>query len=109
MLRSKSAGTLLVQNLFSREARISQEPRCILLWLKLTFAEPGTEESLLHTREPPQPFLRAITDRCLEGVTKERLYIKQFFHCILNVYVTAVPEPDLTVNHILQTKHHSHF
>lgn len=75
MLRSKSAGTLLAQNLFSREARISQEPHLLHpAVVKLTFSEPGTEE--LHTCEPLQPFLRAFIDRCLEGVTKERLYIK---------------------------------
>lgn len=80
MLRSKSAGTLLAQNVFSKEARISQKPHLhfILLWLKLTFIKPGRGESLLHTREPPQRFLRAIIDGCLEGITKERLTLNSF-------------------------------
>lgn len=69
VLRSKSTGTLLAQHVSSRGMNLTETlPAFCLVVVKITLWK-----ALLHAREPPQRFLIAIAEGCLEGTTKRGL------------------------------------
>lgn len=69
VLRSKSTGTLLAQRVSSRGMNLPETLPAF--WLMVV--QIPLWKALLHAREPPQRFLRAIAEGCLEGTTKRGL------------------------------------